>query len=591
MIIENKKKKSLFNSYKFDYVEVLYVLLAVATFIISLRRCFFGVEFTDEAYYVSDALAVMHGNIPYALNMSTVSGMSFIPIIFYKIYYLLDIEFIGIFLYSRICFLIFRTIIIIAIYFITKKFLDRKKRLLIVCFLLSLQGSFSSQNFSYNSISFYLSMFVSVCLYILSKTNKSYGYFICGFIIAFAVFAHPAYIFSVFSFIFLIFVNSKVNKIKNILLFCFGGIISILIVFVPIISNYGMNMLISGFDVIINYGQKTNTSSIIERVLEVLRFIYPLLKQFIMSILIIFVLFKTVFKKCIGISQDVYVISINLICIFVSIFTTIIDEINVYSSVKLGAICFVTWFLLLPIYKREIVIWYFSSYSAVFILFMTLFTLTGVTRFYQFIIVLLGICLANENNKNKYIGTTSSILLIIFTILLTIINCTFVYRDEKIQYLDTVVQEGAYKGIYTTKTKAKDIVELNEYLNTNIDVNELISIRDNAPVGYLLLCKNEICDVRTWDEMQYSYGCNEPTSMFMYYKNKQQIPDVIIYIDFDKDNGLSIENEDAGFKYNLFVNDYYYLDSEFSNKTFERVLIYRNNNKFNGNFDSLIKYY
>lgn len=88
--------------------------------------------------------------------------------------------------------------------------------------------------------------------------------------------------------------------------------------------------------------------------------------------------------------------------------------------------------------------------------------------------------------------------------------------------------------------------------------------------------------------MQYTYECNDPTLMYRYYKNKQQIPDVIAYVDFGRDEILSIEKSEEEFQFNKFVNDYYYLDKgDFSNNTF-RVLIYRNNGTFDGEFDKLL---
>ena len=114
-----------------------------------------------------------------------------------------------------------------------------------------------------------------------------------------------------------------------------------------------------------------------------------------------------------------------------------------------------------------------------------------------------------------------------------------------------------------------------------------MSFRDNVPVAYLMRNKN-ICDVRTWDIMQYSYECNDPTLMYRYYKNKQEIPDVIAYIDFGRDEIMSIEKSQNAFQFNKFVNRYYKLEkNDFENNTF-KVMIYRNKGEFDGEYDELI---
>ena len=80
------------------------ILTAIAMFI----RVFYGTELTDEAYYVSDALTMMHGNVYYAYNnYSYGTGGVFMMIPFLFLYELFVPNDAGIFLYTRICFILF----------------------------------------------------------------------------------------------------------------------------------------------------------------------------------------------------------------------------------------------------------------------------------------------------------------------------------------------------------------------------------------------------------------------------------------------------------------------------------------------------
>ena len=68
------------------------------------------------------------------------------------------------------------------------------------------------------------------------------------------------------------------------------------------------------------------------------------------------------------------------------------------------------------------------------------------------------------------------------------------------------------------------------------------------------------------------------------------IPDKIIYIDFGKDERLSIL--DPEFRYNDWVNAYYDLvDDVKLNDTFFRVMVYKYNGTFDGNYQKWVDSY
>ena len=72
------------NKIGWELTEIVFLSGCIFASIMMFIRAFYGTEFTDEAYTVSDALAIMHGNIPYTYNSIIAAGMSFIPIIFIK---------------------------------------------------------------------------------------------------------------------------------------------------------------------------------------------------------------------------------------------------------------------------------------------------------------------------------------------------------------------------------------------------------------------------------------------------------------------------------------------------------------------------
>ncbi len=153
--------------------------------------------------------------------------------------------------------------------------------------------------------------------------------------------------------------------------------------------------------------------------------------------------------------------------------------------------------------------------------------------------------------------------LAISTFALLVISCslisfyTYIYRDEPLCFLDTKVENGVYKGIYTTSGRAAGIISYENYLRNNTSDEEFIAFRDNVPSGYLL-ANGQICDVRTWDCMQYAYHMNNPDKLYRLYVRRQEVPEKIFYVNYmEYGTNTILSIEDPDFLYNSFVNDNY----------------------------------
>lgn len=219
-----------------------------------------------------------------------------------------------------------------------------------------------------------------------------------------------------------------------------------------------------------------------------------------------------------------------------------------------GVVCEGGFVLLIPTYRHATdMAWFLGIYNILFIVLLTIISLDG-NRFYYCIPMLIPILIELFKTKYRLFHEIGAVIAILLIVLIGRYDFKYIYRDDSFRNLTTRVESGVYKGIYTTPDRARDVVELEKYINDNISLDEAVSFRDNAPVAYLM-CNKNICDVRTWDIMQYTYECNDPTLMYRYYKNKQQIPDVIAYVDFGRDEILSIEKSEEEFQFNKFVND------------------------------------
>lgn len=585
------------NKIGWELIEIIFLMGCIFSSVLMFVRAFFGTEFTDEAYTVSDALTVIHGNIPFTYNNSMIAvGMAFIPSIFYKIYELFVPDLEGIFLYSRLTFILFRFCIIAAIYFLLREEVNRKCRLMIAGILIPFVGSsVFIQNWGYNATATYIILLTVFVLYNTLQQRRTglkqyVRLFVCGFLTAIGVFAHPVYVVAVCVFVFLVFMNTeKEERWKAVLLYCAGGILEIFIVLVPIVLQSGLDKFLYGIETMLIGGPEGYIKdTVFERAAYVVSLIRPgwiLLGSG--TILTYFICKKFIrLEEKESIKRKYWILAVGCSILLCLIYYIIVIQNDFY--IFAGSVCVGVFLLLIPTYKRwSSLSWYLGIYSIAFIIIMTITTLTG-DRLYYCVPMLIPVLIILFHQKSKIFSYIAVLISIIVILLQGYTDFMDVYRDDMITNLTTRVESGVYKGIYTTADRAKDVVELEQYLNENIRKEESVSFRDNAPVAYLMRSTN-ICDVRTWDTMQYSYECDDPTIMYRYYKNKEQIPDVIAYIDFGRDKVMSIENSADVFQYNDFVNKYYYLDKkDFKNDTF-RVLIYRNNGTFDNNFDKLIE--
>ena len=190
----------------------------------------------------------------------------------------------------------------------------------------------------------------------------------------------------------------------------------------------------------------------------------------------------------------------------------------------------------------------------------------------------------NEEGELARLITTVAVVGCIFSI--GVNEFRYVYRDEHFSALDHRVESGVYKGIYTTEARAHDLPELEEYLNNVIDDGDYYAFRDNVPAAYLMVHKGVMCDKDTWDCLNYTYhhSSGSPPTLYAYYKRRGAFPTKVIYVDYGRDENLSIEDPD--YMYNEFINAYYEkIDDIVLDETFYHVVIYEYKGGFDGNYD------
>lgn len=591
--IENKLKVSLY--------ELILLMGCFCGVILMYVRAFFGTEITDEAFYISDAFGMIQGNVPYAYNnFSYGTGAAFLLIPQLFIYKILVPDMKGVVLFTRLSYVTFRFFILLYFYHVLKKCLKKQYALLALGFMLPFLGAVI-QNYSYNTIPTMLSLLSGMLLYdaIEQKCKRSkFKILFAGFTTGIAVFAHPGYGVGLLVFFPLLWLRSnKGNKVKNFMLYCLGGIGEILVVFIPIMIRVGVDVLAAGIGQYIHpYPSKPMAAvSKVDQVISLISLSFPIL-LFSIGAMICVVPFGMRYvrenEKKLNVAEYIQ------LGISAGIFVSVVWIIK--SSADVG--CFYFFGILATVYVCIYIVafklvfnplfYYIALYPVLFSVAELMVVDSGMTyeRFYYALPALCMILLLALGNKSELVRMLATATVIVAALAMFIADFQFVYRDESLPQLDCIVEDGVYAGIFTTKERARDLVELERYLNSAIDENEYFAFRDNVPCGYLMVHNGKMCDVCTWDILQYTYRKNEPAQLFDYYKRRNVIPHKIIYVDYGRDENLSIE--DSAFRYNDFVNEYYTLiDDVKMNDTFRHVMVFKYNGQFDGNYDYWIDTY
>ena len=246
--------------------------------------------------------------------------------------------------------------------------------------------------------------------------------------------------------------------------------------------------------------------------------------------------------------------------------------------------------LLTAEFKKYPVILYMGIYPVIFVLaeIVAVDSSASIERYVAAVpsmAIYILVMLNRDSEITRIIITVSTVVCILS---MGINDYRYIYRDEHFSQLNYKVESGVYKGLYTTKERAHDLPELEEYLNSIIDENEYYAFRDNVPAGYLMVHNGIMCDKATWDCLNYSYAKNAPAPLYEYYQRRGAFPEKYIYVDYGRDANLSIE--DSNFKFNEFVNSYYEKIADFNlNTTFYHIIVYKYKGGFDGDFDYWIE--
>lgn len=583
---EKQKSISRVSIEKRIYVFIIFTLL-ITKIVLAFIRCFFGAELTDQAYAVTEPYIVAKGGIPYVTLWSQMPGWALFLAPFSWIYTTVKGSTEGYYVYFWFIFLITSCFVAFVGWSLLKRQISP---IFSVLFCIPILRTVVTRGDGIASDCLFLSS-ILLSLSIIEEKRKISRATIAGFLGCVASFCHAQSAVACLIIVFTIFLierkeNRKYVSLTSYLLGALAAGLSLVIYL--LIRSGSISTFITGIEYCLSNVAYFKLISPISNIASVTSLIMLLLKITIAYLVIPIIVFLLLFLfiKMIGLI-DLKKDRIIYIAVALGLITALVIDIRLQSSQ------YMYWHLFLSVP-------------------MFLFLIKAKKRFAQLLTLLIWIPLgiwtlvvmltayASPINRLDMLGVASYLAFLfsmmayrdtfdgikmyfkrwicIIALLPTILTVGYgfwhqfdMYREDPIQNLTYVIDKGVYKGIHTTDDRAKALRLIEDKIREYTDENDRLLCVDNVPFGYLM-SDAQPCTACSWDQSLYSYHFNLPGFYTDYFSITGKMPTTIVYVDYGRDEIMSIDTDD--YLFNDFVNENYELVYE-NRKAYYPVLIYK----------------
>ena len=581
---------------------LLWAVLAVS---LVFLRASYGVEVTDEAYWVAEPYLVTQGAVPLADNWSQtpLTGLLLAPLV--SVYTALTGGTEGIYLYMLRAAVVFRAAISMGVWLLLRRQMD--DRIAAVCAILLFSCDMGHmRGLNYNVLSLYLLALAGALLYdAVSQENIQKSAHRCaaaGVVMALCALAHITQIVNcVLLAVILLFQERRIyKKVPLWMIYGLSGLLIAVVVTAGLELASGGN-LFSGLGILLRennyfriphmgFGQQAARSA------EDLAFFG--FKRWLPGFLLCFAIFSPLYFRKGGIHRDqfraVFVLSLlGAFCIFLGwvcsrkgdIFPTDIPAMLLYIIVPLYLLCMETSYrresfrMLLFLWLPCLVSWLMvalASHAPANYRYYALNSGAILTIPFIFSTLQGSFSLPERPKIAKWILEKSSLLpcllgmLFSATMLLYLWNN--VYRDDPIPQLTYRMEVGVYKGCYTSPERGHAMETLEQTIKELTSKSETVFFADLFPTGYLMTDSHYLAPT-TWDPNMYRYGFQDSNLLFSYFELSGEIPDKIVYVNSEGEP-LSIDDPENQFA--AFVLDNYTLTAETGRELFSLRVFTKN---------------
>lgn len=561
--------------------------IGIVVILLSVVRCFFGADITDEALYIGDPLLVVRGSTPYVNNWLQTPGFSFFLAPIVAFYDWLVPTHQGIFLFMRLFFLAVKVLLYIGICILFRNTQYKYASMLVAIPLIpNFFGIIPA--FNYTNIPLMGILFAGILLLYQWQFKKNWKFLpiINGVILACSTLCSPTQILNCFVFLLFYFLCVSKRACRQYLL---GGLGTALFFSVYMIVKAGsLEGFIHSLEILLSHPYFSfGASTLSWQAYNIFPLAIGSVILYAVSILAVELLQRwkggktsLVWSCKVGLAGGTFVgLIINLVQY---------EDYPLWNRVIILLSIGSFFFRFLPAKEGLHKLFDFVAIpEMVTFLGMTLTVYGGVAnRFYVFVPMALICVLYIYDTLREQLGERGLYLATVYVCLFLVVTSKHemqtIYGEFTdsgqflpVKEINTQVKEGVYSGIYTTVEKAIALQELETYIRANTNMDEYVLFLDRAPMAYVMT-EAQPCSSTSWDPQLYTAGFRGDTTMLQdYFATVNQTPDKVIYIQTSSDILPSIEKDDYNF--NEYINRNYCLKNTTTIENLYKVLIYVRN--------------
>ncbi len=505
------------------YIKAIVFVFIIAVIAAIIYRTSFGVNFTDEAWYLAMGYRFVLGDKPYQDELFLMQGFSILISPVLKLYY----YFFGtesIILFGRLLYWVFKVISCLFLVFYTHSVVGWLVAILGALFYMTVVP-FCLPNISYNTLGVGLIFLTGLFLYKKKKDDSPIYYFIGGILSVGSIIACPALLpVNLLFFCFCFFYDRSSTK-----WFIAGGIITLLLS--CLIFQISPNLLIKNIQLTINLKNEAANRFDFSTIIDILEGIWRH-SPFTLSWIIIISVYIALYRKWPRMVLMIFGGLLPLLSYFhvrdksggyglhgLIIFLAILGLLFYWVLRKNKDINRLYIFVAIPSLMAGICL-AFTSYNGP--------PQAGVGMIPAAVITCFLIGYFIEKKGYEY----GSLLVISqYVVLGLYLFFVIVYNDDPIKCLRTPILEGPFKGLKTTEAKARYLMDIQRTVKSHENTKGRIIFYEHFPAGYLFT-KMLPATPTTW-------GCLSipPSICTKYYETKHSKSNLAIEI-----NSISYTN-------------------------------------------------
>lgn len=470
---------------------IVLCLFVVAALFLTWYRLRFGVDFSDEAFYIAMSYRFALGDKPFVDELSVGQTFAFLIIPFTKLHLWLHGSLDGIVLFMRHLYLVFVCAIAVVVYGSLSLFVRQKVALLtaLCCVVFSY---FFIPTLSYNTLSGGLlvgGLFSG--LYIIQKAVHPYYFLFTGLFFGLAIIAYPPLLMAALLYVAVI-VPWLSHRRMSSMIACLTGIVLVGIGVVPLLMQAGSETLAACLEYSTSLGVQGGGFQKVKWIVSTLLLSLPHPAMlFTLLILIgityykkplwcgfLLLLFPLTFMPLRAFVTTSSMMFINYYCLLAPFLALLVWEKKAVRRLFLGA-----W---LPAFVAGLITAWSSGNGA---------PNASIGWFTGALVTAVLMALVFHELKQRAKAARGFRLVCLqwlpaFVLALFLLQSQFrsgtVYRDDDIPTLTSQVISGPYLGMYTTPVKYAYLQSATRDINQVAHARQTILIYDLFPAGYLL---------------------------------------------------------------------------------------------------------